>query len=202
MKQFMDENFLLQSETAQKLYHSYAADAPILDYHCHINPQEIYEDRQFENITQVWLGGDHYKWRQMRSNGIDEKYITGDATDREKFQKWAETLEKAIGNPLYHWSHLELRKYFGYEGYLNGETAEEVWNLCNEKLQQDDMSVRNLIKNSNVKLLCTTDDPIDDLHWHKVIKADETFTLLLGDEVEPRREFIQQNAKYVKNLDI
>lgn len=118
MKAFMDENFLLETPTAQKLFHEYASQVPVLDYHCHINPQEIAEDRKFENITQVWLGGDHYKWRQMRSNGVDEYYITGGASDREKFQKWAETLEKAIGNPLYHWSHLELRKYFGYEGYL------------------------------------------------------------------------------------
>ena len=131
MKAFMDKDFLLSTETAQKLYHEYAEVMPIIDYHCHINPQEIFEDRKFENITQVWLGGDHYKWRQMRSNGVEEKYITGDATDREKFQKWAETLEMAIGNPLYHWSHLELKTYFGYEGILNGDTAEEVWNLCN-----------------------------------------------------------------------
>ena len=139
---------------------------PIVDYHCHINPKEIAEDRKFENITQVWLGGDHYKWRQMRTNGVDEKYITGDASDREKFQKWAETLEMAIGNPLYHWSHLELQRYFGYNGILNGDTAEEVWNLCNAKLQEDSMSVRNLIKQSNVKLICTTDDPVDSLEYH------------------------------------
>ena len=126
MKQFMDKDFLLTTETAKKLYHDYAEVMPVIDYHCHINPQEIYEDRKFENITQIWLGGDHYKWRQMRSNGVEEKYITGDASDREKFQKWAETLEMAIGNPLYHWSHLELQRYFGYEGHLNGETAEEV----------------------------------------------------------------------------
>ncbi|MBQ6811963.1 MAG: glucuronate isomerase, partial [Agathobacter sp.] len=129
MKKFMDKDFLLTTDTAKRLYHDYAAPTvtPVLDYHCHINPQEIYEDRKFENITQVWLGADHYKWRQMRSNGVEEKYITGDATDREKFQKWAETLEMAIGNPLYHWSHLELQRYFGYEGHLCGETAEEVW---------------------------------------------------------------------------
>ena len=175
MKVFMDKDFLLSTETAKKLYHEYAAVMPIIDYHCHINPQEIYEDRKFENITQVWLGGDHYKWRQMRSNGVDEKYITGDATDREKFQKWAETLEMAIGNPLYHWSHLELKTYFGYEGILNGDTAEEVWNLCNAKLAEDDMTVRNIIKKSNVTLLCTTDDPIDSLEWHKKIKEDDTF---------------------------
>lgn len=172
MKKFMGKNFLLSTPTAKELFHDYAEQMPIIDYHCHINPREIAEDRKFDNITQVWLGGDHYKWRQMRSNGIDEKYITGDATDREKFQKWAETLEKAIGNPLYHWSHLELQRYFGYTGVLNGETAEEVWNLCNAKLAEDSMSVRNIIRQSNVKVICTTDDPIDDLVWHKKIAAD------------------------------
>jgi glucuronate isomerase len=175
MKQFMNNNFLLSTETAQTLYHDFAAKMPVLDYHCHINPKEIAEDRKFENITQVWLGGDHYKWRQMRSNGIEEKYITGDASDREKFQKWAETLEKAIGNPLYHWSHLELQRYFGYTGHLCGETAEEVWNLCNAKLQDASMSVRNMIKQSGVTLICTTDDPIDSLEWHKAIADDKSF---------------------------
>ncbi len=175
MKQFMDKDFLLSTDMAKTLYHDYASQVPVLDYHCHINPQEIAENRKFENITQVWLGGDHYKWRQMRSNGVEEKYITGDASDREKFQKWAETMPKLIGNPLYHWSHLELKTYFGYEGYLNGDTAEEVWNLCNEKLQQDSMTVRNIIKQSNVTLICTTDDPIDSLEWHKKIKEDDTF---------------------------
>lgn len=148
---------------------------PIVDYHCHINPQEIYEDRKFDTITQVWLGGDHYKWRQMRSCGVDERYITGDASDREKFQKWAEILPKLIGNPLYHWSHLELQRYFGYTGHLSGNTAEEVWNLCNQKLQEDSMSVRSLIRQSGVKLICTTDDPADTLEWHKKIAADSTF---------------------------
>lgn len=174
MKQFMDKDFLLSNETAKTLYHDYAAKMPIIDYHCHINPAEIAENRQFKNITEVWLGGDHYKWRAMRSNGIDEKYITGDATDREKFQKWAETLPKAIGNPLYHWTHLELRKYFGYEGVLNGETAEEVWNLCNEKLQSGKLNVRDIIDMSDVKVICTTDDPVDNLEYHKQIAADST----------------------------
>lgn len=151
----MDENFLLSTETAQKLYHEYAAAMPVLDYHCHISPQEIAEDKQFENIAQIWLGGDHYKWRQMRSNGIAEEYIIGNAPDREKFQKWAETLEKAIGNPLYHWSHLELQRYFGYDGVLNGETAQEVWDICNDKLRGEKISARSLIRQSNVTLLCT-----------------------------------------------
>ena len=175
MKQFMDREFLLSTPTAQAIFHDFAEKMPIVDYHCHINPQEIYEDRKFENITQVWLGGDHYKWRQMRSNGVEERYITGDASDREKFQKWAETLPKLIGNPLYHWSHLELQRYFGYTGYLNGDTAEEVWNLCNAKLQEDSMTVRNIIRQSNVKLICTTDDPIDSLEWHKKLAADDSF---------------------------
>lgn len=171
----MDKDFLLSSDMAKELYHDFAEHMPILDYHCHINPQEIYEDRRFDNITQVWLGGDHYKWRQMRSNGIDEKYVTGDSTDWEKFKAWAETMPKLIGNPLYHWSHLELRKYFGYQGFLNSDTAEEVWNLCNAKLQEDSMTVRSLIKQSNVTLICTTDDPVDTLEWHKKIAEDDTF---------------------------
>lgn len=175
MKKFMDKDFLLETDTAKELFHNYAEVVPVLDYHCHINPQEIYEDRKFDNIAQVWLGGDHYKWRQMRSNGIDEYYITGDASDWEKFEKYAQTLDKAIGNPLYHWSHLELQRFFDYDGVLSGKTAKEVWDLCNEKLSHDDMSVRNLIKKANVTLICTTDDPIDDLKWHKLIKEDDSF---------------------------
>ena len=201
MKPFMDEDFLLSTETAQKLYHEYAEVMPIIDYHCHINPQEIYEDRKFENITQVWLGGDHYKWRQMRSNGVEEKYITGDATDREKFQKWAETLEMAIGNPLYHWSHLELKRYFGYEGCLNGETAEEVWNLCNEKLAQDSMTARNLIRQSNVTLLCTTDDPIDSLEWHKKIAEDESFEVQVLPAWRPDKAMYLEKTDYLEYLN-
>ena len=200
MKAFMDKDFLLSTPTAQKLYHDFAENTPILDYHCHINPKEIAEDRKFENITQVWLGGDHYKWRQMRSNGIDEYYITGDASDREKFQKWAESLELAIGNPLYHWSHLELRKYFGYEGYLNGETAEEVWNLCNAKLQEDSMTVRNLIKQSNVKLICTTDDPVDSLEWHKVIADDKTFDVQVLPAWRPDKAMNLEKPEYLDYL--
>ncbi|MBO5303729.1 MAG: glucuronate isomerase [Lachnospiraceae bacterium] len=198
MKQFMDKDFLLSTETAKKLYHEYAAVMPVLDYHCHINPREIAEDRRFENITQVWLGGDHYKWRQMRSNGVDEYYITGEASDREKFQKWAETLEKAIGNPLYHWSHLELQRYFGYTGYLNGENAEEVWNICNEKLQQESMSVRNIIKQSGVTLLCTTDDPVDSLEWHKKIAEDETFTVQVLPAWRPDKAMNLEKPDYAE----
>ena len=161
MKKFMDENFLLSSGTAQKLYHEYAEKMPVLDYHCHISPQEIAEDGRFENIARIWLDKDHYKWRQMRSAGVEERYITGDAPDREKFQKWAQTLEKAVGNPLYHWSHLELKRYFGYEGVLNGETAQEVWDWCNARIIEQDISPRSLLVQSHVTLLCTTDDPAD-----------------------------------------
>ena len=172
MRAFLDQDFLLSTETAKHLFHDYAKELPIIDYHCHLSPQEIYEDRRFDNITQLWLGGDHYKWRILRACGVEERYITGDAPDREKFQKWAETLSLAIGNPLYHWSHLELRNYFGYTGVLNGSTAEEVWNLCNEKLKTPEFSARSLIRRSNVKALCTTDDPADTLEWHERIAAD------------------------------
>lgn len=201
MKPFMDENFLLSTETAQELYHEFAEKMPVLDYHCHINPQEIAEDRKFDTITQVWLGGDHYKWRQMRSNGVDEYCITGDAPDREKFQKWAETLEKAIGNPLYHWSHLELQRFFGYHGVLNGDTAEEVWNLCNAKLQEDSMSVRNLIRQSNVTLICTTDDPADDLRWHKMIAEDDSFEVQVLPAWRPDKAMNLEKPDYIEYLD-
>lgn len=201
MKAFMDQDFLLSTDTAKKLFHEYAENMPILDYHCHINPREIAEDRKFDNITQVWLGGDHYKWRQMRSNGVDEYYITGGASDREKFQKWAETLEKAIGNPLYHWSHLELKRYFGYEGYLNGDTAEEVWNLCNAKLHEADMSVRNIIRRSGVTLICTTDDPIDSLEWHKAIKEDDSFEVQVLPAWRPDKAMNLEVPTYLEYLD-
>jgi glucuronate isomerase len=200
MKKFMDQDFLLTTETAKHLYHDYAEVMPILDYHCHINPQEIYEDRHFDNITQVWLGADHYKWRQMRSNGVEEKYITGDATDREKFQKWAETLEMAIGNPLYHWSHLELQRFFGYEGHLCGETAEEVWNLCNEKLQNG-LSAREMIKMSNVTLICTTDDPVDSLEWHKKIAEDDTFDVQVLPAWRPEKAMSINKPEYIDYLN-
>ena len=200
MKVFMDKDFLLDTDTAKRLYHDYAAKMPIIDYHCHINPQEIAEDRKFENMTQVWLGGDHYKWRQMRSNGVEEKYITGNASDREKFQKWAETLEKAIGNPLYHWSHLELQRYFNYHGVLNGETAEEVWNLCNAKLAEPGMSARNLVLQSNCTLLCTTDDPIDSLKWHKMLKEDDSFSPQVLPSWRPDKAMYMEKPDFLDYL--
>lgn len=199
MKAFMDEEFLLSTETARKLYHEYAEKVPVLDYHCHINPQEIYEDRAFDNITQVWLGADHYKWRQMRSNGVEEKYITGDASEREKFQKWAETLEMAIGNPLYHWSHLELKRYFGYEGYLNGDTAEAVWNHCNAKLKEG-LTAREMIRMSNVTLICTTDDPADSLEWHEKIAQDESIDVRVLPAWRPDKAMNLEKPDYTEYL--
>ena len=200
MKQFMDKDFLLSTDTAKTLLHDFAEKMPVLDYHCHINPQEIAENRKFNNITQVWLGGDHYKWRVMRSCGVEERYITGDAPDREKFQKWAESLSKAIGNPLYHWSHLELQRYFGYTGALNGDTAEEVWNLCNAKLQEDSMSVRNIIKQSNVTLICTTDDPADTLEWHKKIAEDNSFDVQVLPAWRPDKAMNIEKPDYLDYL--
>ena len=175
MKKFMDKDFLLNTETARTLYHEVAEKCPIIDYHCHISPKEIYENLHYDSITQVWLGGDHYKWRLMRCAGVPEEFITGNASAHDKFMKWAEVVGRAVGNPLYHWSHLELRRFFGYEGVLNASTAEEVWNLCNEKLHQADFGVRDLIRRSNVETICTTDDPVDTLEWHEKIAKDDTF---------------------------
>ena len=181
----MDRDFLLSTDTAQVLYHEYAASMPIVDYHCHVSPREIYEDKRFENLSQVWLSGDHYKWRIMRSNGVEERYITGEASDRDKFQRFAECLPRAIGNPMYHWCHLELKKYFGYEGILNGNTAQEVWNLTLEKLKKPDMSARGLIAGSNVAFIGTTDDPVDSLEWHEKLLADETMKTVVAPSFRP-----------------
>lgn len=171
MKPFMDENFLLHTKTAQDLYHNHAAKMPIFDYHCHINPKQIADDVRFENITQIWLYGDHYKWRGMRTNGVDEKYCTGNATDREKFDKWAETVPQTLRNPLFHWTHLELKRFFGVEKVLSPKTADEIWEACNEKLNSPGYSARGIIKMANVHTICTTDDPVDSLEYHRQIKA-------------------------------
>jgi glucuronate isomerase len=170
MKKFMDENFLLQTKTAQDLYHNHAAKMPIFDYHCHINPKQIADDVRFENITQIWLYGDHYKWRGMRTNGVDEKYCTGNATDWEKFEKWAETVPYTLRNPLFHWTHLELKKFFGIDKILSPKTAKEIWEECNAKLQTPEYSVREIIRMANVHTICTTDDPVDSLEYHRQIK--------------------------------
>lgn len=172
MKNFLDENFLLHSKTAQRLYHEFAKEMPIIDYHCHLPPQQIAEDVKFENLTQIWLYGDHYKWRAMRINGVDEKYCTGDAPDFEKFKKWAETVPYTVRNPLYHWTHLELQRYFNVHDILNPDTARKIYDDCTAQLQTSEFSVRNLLRRMNVRLVCTTDDPIDSLGYHKSIKED------------------------------
>lgn len=201
----MDKDFLLSTETAKRLYHDYAEGQPIVDYHCHVSPREIYEDRRFGDLFEVWLEGDHYKWRLMRSNGVEERYITGEAGHWEKFQKFAETLPRAMGNPLYHWCHLELKNYFGYEGVLNAETARQVWELCGEKLRSDPaLSARGLILNSGVAMVGTTDDPCDSLEWHEKLAADPGFPVAVCPSFRPDPALNIQKpgfAAYVERLE-
>lgn len=166
MKTFLDSNFLLQTKTAEQLYHLHAAKMPIIDYHSHLIPQQIAENTQFDNISQPWLYGDHYKWRAMRTNGIGEKYCTGDASDWEKFEKWAETVPQTLRNPLYHWTHLELKAYFGIDELLNKDSARAIYDKTTEMLQTDEFRVHSLLKKMNVELICTTDDPVDSLEYH------------------------------------
>ncbi|MBX2842007.1 MAG: glucuronate isomerase [Flammeovirgaceae bacterium] len=172
MKKFLDENFVLETATAQKLYHQHAKDMPIIDYHCHLSPEDIANDRQFKNLYEIWLEGDHYKWRAMRTNGIDESYCTGDKSPYEKFEKWAETVPYTMRNPLYHWTHMELKAYFGIEKLLNKDTAKEIYNQCSTLLSTPEYSVRNLLRKMKVKVVCTTDDPADSLEYHQKIKND------------------------------
>ena len=175
-KPFIHDDFLLETKEARELYHTYAETLPIIDYHCHVPPAEIAENRKFENLTRIWLWGDHYKWRAMRTCGVDEAFITGNASDWEKFEKWAETVPKTLRNPLYHWTHLELRKPFGITDRLLGPgTARSVWDECNEKLARPEFSVRGIIQSMNVETICTTDDPVDDLRFHKQLAKDTTF---------------------------
>ena len=197
MKAFMDKDFLLNTETARVLFHEVAEKSPIIDYHCHLSPREIYEDIRYDNITQVWLGGDHYKWRLMRSAGVPEKYITGDASDYEKFEKYAEVIGTAIGNPLHHWSHLELRRFFGYDGVLNKSTAREVWDIANAKLQSEGYTSRGLIMMSNVETICTTDDPVDSLVWHEKLAADKTFPVTVLPAWRPDKAMNLEKDTYL-----
>ncbi len=179
MKNFMDQTFLLNSKTAENLYNNYAKDLPIIDYHCHLSPKEIYENKCYKTLADIWLDGDHYKWRLMRANGVEEKYITGDADPYEKFLAWARTVPKAIGNPVYTWTHLELQRYFNIYIALNEETAPEIWETVNSQLNREGFGVRNLIESSNVKVICTTDDPVDSLEYHQLIKESEFETAVL-----------------------
>ncbi|NMD03212.1 MAG: glucuronate isomerase, partial [Bacteroidales bacterium] len=171
MKTFINDDFLLGNKTARRLYHQYAEDQPIIDFHCHLSPQMIADDRQFDSITQAWLEGDHYKWRAMRTNGIDEKYCTGKASDEEKFRKWAETVPVTIGNPLYHWTHLELARYFGIFDLLSPETADSIYKRANELLRSKEYSIRSLLTMVKAEVVCTTDDPADNLEHHKRLKG-------------------------------
>ena len=208
MRAFMDKDFLLETETAKHLFHDYAEKLPLVDYHCHLNPKEIYEDRRFENLTELWLGGenpdgsfagDHYKWRVMRSNGVSEEYVTGSKPAYERFLKFAESLEMAIGNPMYHWCHLELKNYFGFEGILNGKTAEEVWQLTEKKLAEADFSAKNLIRRSNVAMIGTTDDPTSDLRYHKLL-ADEGFEVKVLPSFRPDPALNCHKAGFVEYI--
>ena len=213
MKPFMDKDFLLDTEAAKVLYHEYAEKMPIIDYHCHIDPMEIAEDVRWDNITQVWLGGrtpsggyfgDHYKWRLMRSAGVPEKYITGDADPEDKFVAWAGALQGAIGNPLYHWTHLELQRYFDIHAPLTRENASQVYQACNRRLQEGDLSVRGILRQSRVKLLCTTDDPADDLKAHERIAADKNCPTIVLPAFRPDKAMRVDKpafAPYIRRLE-
>jgi glucuronate isomerase len=202
MKPFLDENFLLQSKTAENLYHEFAKSLPIIDYHNHLIPEQIANNRQFENISQVWLYGDHYKWRAMRANGVDEKYITGSSSDFEKFEKWAETVPYTLRNPLYHWTHLELQRYFGITDILSAQTASKIYDACSAKLQTPAYSVRGLLQKMNVEAVCTTDDPLDSLNFHqqlaregvnlKMLPAFRPDKAMNSDDVPALNEYIDK----------
>lgn len=205
MRMFLSEDFLLTTPTARTLYHDVAAKQPIIDYHCHIDPKEIYEDRRFDDLAQLWLGGDHYKWRLLRANGMEEKYVTGDADGWEKFRRFAAVMPKAIGNPMVHWCHLELKNYFGWEGFLCEDTAREVWELCNEKLRNDpDFTVRGFILRSNVEMIGTTDDPCDRLEWHEKLAADDSFPVKVCPTFRPDKVLNLHKpgfAEYIRKLE-
>ncbi|WP_439295090.1 glucuronate isomerase [Lonepinella sp. BR2882] len=204
MKPFMGEDFLLSNEVAHQLYHDYAKDQPIFDYHCHLSPKEIAENRQFKDLAEIWLEGDHYKWRAMRSAGVDERFITGNASNIEKYQAWANTVPQCIGNPIYHWTHLELRRPFGIKDQLfNPESAVKIWEICNEMLQQPEFSARGIMQQMNVKLSGTTDDPIDSLEYHKAIQADASFDIEVVPSWRPDKIFkieLPQFNSYIEQL--
>jgi glucuronate isomerase len=204
MKQFLDENFLLSNKTAQELYHGYAIQMPIIDYHCHLPQQQIAEDKNFENLTQIWLYGDHYKWRAMRTNGVDERYCTGDAPDVEKFKQWAKTVPYTLRNPLYHWTHLELQRYFNVHDVLNADSAEKIYDECSDKLKTGDYSVKNLIRKMNVATICTTDDPVDNLEYHQLLK-DQGFEVPVLPAFRPDNAMnvgdVQKFNAYIKKLE-
>lgn len=203
MKKFMDKDFLLDTDSAKKLFHDFAENMPICDYHCHLNPKEIFDNKPPESITELWLSGDHYKWRAMRSCGVEEKYCTGNATDREKFQKFAYALQYCIGNPLYHWAHIELQRYFGIDTPLNAKTADEIFDKANEAIRNGDFRPQSLIMKSNVRVVCTTDDPVDDLKYHKLLKDVQGFDCKVLPSFRPDRALnahLDGFADYIKAL--
>lgn len=203
MKGFMDKEFLLDTETAKKLFHEYAETMPVCDYHCHLSPKEIYENKPPENISDLWLSGDHYKWRAMRSCGIAERYCTGDATAQEKFEKFAYTLQYCIGNPLYHWAHIELQRYFGIDTPLNAKTADDIFDRANEAIAKGDFRPQSLIAKSNVKVICTTDDPVDDLKYHQLLKEVQDFDCKVLPSFRPDKALnvhLDGFADYIKAL--
>ena len=217
MKAFMDKDFLLETGTAKHLFHDYSEKQPLIDYHCHISPREIYENRRFNNLVEVWLGGknpdgsyfgDHYKWRVMRSNGVAEEYVTGDKPAFERFEKFVKALQLAIGNPMYHWCNLELRQFFGYDKPLTPETARECWDFCNDKLQNDpSLTVRGIIEKANVAMVGTTDDPVDSLEWHEKIAADPDITVKVCPSFRPDKAininkpgFVEYIGKLAKSV--
>lgn len=198
---FLDEDFLLETETARVLYHQHAANMPIIDYHCHLPPDEIASDKKFENLTRIWLNGDHYKWRAMRTNGIDERYCTGDANDFEKFERWAETVPYTMRNPLYHWTHMELKNPFGMDKILNKNSAKEIYDHCSTLLQTDEFSVRNILTRMNVKIVCTTDDPVDSLEHHQKIAADNYSVKVIPTYRADKVVNIDQTETFNKYID-
>lgn len=203
MNKFMDDDFLLDTPSAKKLFHEYAEHMPICDYHCHLSPKEIYENRQPENISQLWLSGDHYKWRAMRSAGVEEKYCTGDAAPKEKFEKFAYALQYCIGNPLYHWAHIELQRYFGIDTPLNAKTAQDIYERANQAIASGDFRPQSLIKKSNVKVVCTTDDPVDNLEYHKLLKGTDGFDCKVLPSFRPDKALnihLDGFAEYIKTL--
>ncbi|MDN5285780.1 MAG: glucuronate isomerase [Mucilaginibacter sp.] len=211
MKSFLDQDFLLDTKTAQRLYHEYASQLPIIDYHCHLPPDQIAKDINFDNLTHIWLYGDHYKWRAMRANGVNEEYITGNKTDQEKFEQWAATVPYTLRNPLFHWTHLELQRYFGINELLSQATAQKIYADCNAKLSTPEFSVRNILKSKNVEVVCTTDDPLDNLAFHQKIKQDGFEVKVLpafrpdkamnADDLQALNQYIDQ-LQTVSNIDI
>ncbi len=201
MKSFNDSHFLLQSDSAERLYHDYAAQMPIIDYHCHLVPEMVANDRQFENLSKIWLEGDHYKWRAMRTNGIDERFCTGDATDWEKFEKWAQTVPYTMRNPLYHWTHLELKSAFGVDELLNPSSARAIYDHCTQMLQRPERSARGLMRHYNVETVCTTDDPIDSLEYHKQCREDGFEVKVLPTWRPDKAMAIEDPAQYVEYIE-